>query len=81
MMRLIYGSITMRGFLVGDFAGEWDAARAGLLAQYASGAIVCRDDLRDGFDRLPQIFSDLFEGGNNGTLLVVADPAAKAPAA
>lgn len=81
MMRLIYGGITMRGFLVGDFAADWDAARADLKAQYDSGAIVYRDDLREGFDQLPQHFCDLFEGRNTGTLLVMSDPAAKEPRA
>ncbi len=77
MMRLIYGSITMRGFLVGDFAAEWDLARADLKAGYDSGAIVYRDDLREGFAELPQHFCDLFQGRNNGTLLMMADPGAR----
>lgn len=77
MMRLIYGSITMRGFLVGDFADEWETARADLKHQYDSGAVVSRDDLREGFEKLPAYFCDLFEGRNNGTLLVMADPGAK----
>ncbi|WOE75632.1 NADP-dependent oxidoreductase [Alterisphingorhabdus coralli] len=77
MMRLIYGGITMRGFLVGDFAAEWETARADLKAQYESGAIVYRNDLREGFDQLPQHFGDLFQGHNNGTLLVMTDPGAK----
>jgi NADPH-dependent curcumin reductase CurA len=80
MMRLIYGGITMRGFLVGDFADDWAAARADLKAGYDSGAIVYRDDLREGFDRLPQHFCDLFEGRNQGTLLVMTDRAAQEPA-
>lgn len=80
MMRLIYGGITLRGFLVGDFAPEWEVARADLRAGYDSGAIVYRDDLREGFDRLPQHFCDLFEGRNQGTLLVMSDPSAQEPA-
>jgi hypothetical protein len=80
MMRLIYGGITMRGFLVGDFAPEWDAARADLKAGYDSGAIVYRDDLREGFELLPQHFCDLFEGRNQGTLLVMTDATARVPA-
>ena len=78
MMRLIYGSITMRGFLVGDFADEWETARADLKRHYDSGAVVSRDDLREGFAQLPAHFCDLFEGQNSGTLMVMADPGAKA---
>lgn len=81
MMRLIYGSISMRGFLVGDFAAEWEAARADLQAHYDSGAIVSRDDLREGFDQLPQHFCDLFDGRNTGTLLVMTDRQALEPRA
>lgn len=81
MMRLIYGSITMRGFLVGDFAAQWEAAQTDLRAHYASGAIVYRDDLRFGFAHLPEYFCDLFEGRNNGTLLVVTDPQAQVASA
>lgn len=81
MMRLIYGGIAMRGFLVGDFAAEWETARADLKAHYDSGAIIYRDDLRDGFAQLPQHFCDLFEGRNNGTLLVLSDPGAREPRA
>lgn len=77
MMRLIYGGITMRGFLVGDFAAEWDAAREDLRQRYESGAFAYRDDLREGFEELPQHFGDLFEGRNQGTLLVMTDPGAK----
>jgi NADPH-dependent curcumin reductase CurA len=81
MMRLIYGGITMRGFLVGDFATEWETARADLKALYDSGALIYRDDLREGFEQLPQHFCDLFEGRNDGTLLVMTDAAAREPRA
>ncbi|MFM7118998.1 MAG: zinc-binding dehydrogenase [Gammaproteobacteria bacterium] len=74
MMRLVYGSITLRGFLVGDFAADWETARADLKRHYDSGAVVYRDDLRRGFEQLPQHFCDLFEGRNNGTLLVTTEP-------
>ncbi|MBO6529907.1 NADP-dependent oxidoreductase [Erythrobacter sp.] len=77
MMRLIYGGITMRGFLVGDFAAEWEMAREDLRAKYDSGAIAYRDDVREGFAQLPEHFGDLFEGRNRGTLLVMTDAAAR----
>jgi hypothetical protein len=80
MMRLIYGSVTMTGFLVGDFAGEWETAIADLDRQYRAGAIVYRDDLRDGFEALPAHFGDLFRGANSGTLLVRTHEGASTPA-
>lgn len=80
MMRLIYGSVTMTGFLVGDFAADWEEAINDLGEHYRSGAIVYRDDLRNGFEVLPTHFGDLFQGGNRGTLLVRTHPGASLPA-
>lgn len=80
MMRLIYGSVTMTGFLVGDFAADWEEAISDLADHYRSGALVYRDDLRDGFETLPAHFGDLFRGGNRGTLLVRTHPGASLPA-
>jgi hypothetical protein len=81
MMRLIYGSVVMTGFLVGDFAAAWETAIADLDAHYRTGAIVYRDDLRAGFEALPVHFGDLFRGANSGTLLVGTHPGASVAAA
>jgi NADPH-dependent curcumin reductase CurA len=39
--------------------------------------MVHREDVRSGFDSLPDTFSDLFTGNNDGTLMVVTDEAAR----
>jgi NADPH-dependent curcumin reductase CurA len=80
MMRLIYGSVRMQGFLVGDYVSEAADAIADLRAWGDSGQIHNRDDIRQGFDALPESFLSLFDGRNNGTLLVMTDPAAALPA-
>jgi len=69
MMRIIYGSITLRGFLLADFSADVpDAQRQ--IAQWAEqGLIAHREDVRNGFDCLPDTFISLFGGGNQGTLL------------
>jgi NADPH-dependent curcumin reductase CurA len=69
MMRLIYGSVTMQGFLVGDYAGDWNAAREQLREWIAAGLIAHREDVRHGFEDLPQTFMSLFDGSHQGTLL------------
>lgn len=79
MMRLIYGGITMRGFLVGDFAAEWPEARADLRRLYEAGQLVSRTDMREGFADLPVHFGDLFTGRNAGTLLVMVHSGALEP--
>lgn len=69
MMRLIYGSIRMQGFLMGDYAAEVPLALAELNAWTKAGLIAYREDLRRGFDQIPAIFGALFDGSNRGTLL------------
>ena len=78
MMRLIYGSIRMQGFLCGNYAARFDEAVRDLKAWTAAGKIVYREDLHTGFDKLPTAFATLFKGANQGTLLVQIDDGASA---
>ena len=76
MMRLIYGSIRMQGFLCGSYAARFDEAVTDLAAWSAAGKIAYREDLHKGFDKLPSAFQTLFSGANQGTLLVQVDDSA-----
>lgn len=69
MMRLIYGSVRMQGFLMGDYAAEVPAALVELESWTKAGLIEYREDVRGGFDRIPETFGALFDGSNRGTLL------------
>jgi NADPH-dependent curcumin reductase CurA len=69
LMRLIYGSITLQGFLQGDYVDETDSAVAQLRQWVEENKIVHREDIRHGFKNLPMTFSSLFDGSNQGTLL------------
>lgn len=69
MMRLIYGSIRMQGFLMGDYAAETPAALHELEAWAKAGLLKHLEDVRRGFDRIPSTFGALFDGSNRGTLL------------
>ena len=73
MMRLIYGSIVMQGFLGGDYAAENAAAQLDLKRWIDAGVLKYRIDLRNGFDNLPVIFSSLFDGSNSGTLIAAIE--------
>lgn len=78
MMRIIYGSIRLQGFLTRDYADRFGEARERLLAWDREGLLAHREDVRDGFDQLPAVFAELFTGGNAGTLIVrVADDAGR----
>lgn len=73
MMRLIYGSIRMQGFLQGDYAPRADEAIAQLQEWVAAGRIAHREDARSGFQDIPQTFAALFNGANDGTLIALLD--------
>ena len=73
MMKIVYGSIRMEGFVVGDFADGFEAAREQLRSWTETGDLVSRVDLRHGLEQLPIAFTDLFSGANRGSLLVFND--------
>jgi len=73
MMRLIYGSIVMQGFLMGDYRAEVPSALAELEPWIRKGRIVARVDVRSGFEELPEIYTSLFTGANEGTLMALID--------
>jgi NADPH-dependent curcumin reductase CurA len=78
-MRIVYGSIRIQGFVVGDHIDDIDVARADLRRWCEADALSMRVDRRRGLGQLPSTLIDLFRGANAGTLLVVNDdaPAAK----
>jgi NADPH-dependent curcumin reductase CurA len=76
MMRLVYGSIRMQGFLCGNFSARFPEGVAALREWTAAGRISYREDLHQGLENLPAAFIKLFKGANEGTLLVqVSDEA------
>ena len=77
MMRLVYGSIRMQGFLCGSYAARFDEAVNDLKQWHAAGRIAYREDLHQGFAELPTAFRTLFTGDNQGTLLVAIDDSAR----
>lgn len=74
MMRMVYGSVTMRGFLARDFSDKFPEALDNIRAWTESGKLIHREDLREGFEQLPETYLSLFSGANAGTLLAkIAD--------
>lgn len=69
MMRLIYGGIRIEGFLVRHHLEIIPRALAELAEWNAKGLLAHREDVRPGFEALPETLSLLFKGANNGTLL------------
>ncbi|MCB2096917.1 MAG: zinc-binding dehydrogenase, partial [Parvularculaceae bacterium] len=73
MMRIVYGSIRLEGFLRSDYMDHVDEAVSRLREWTDGGELVHRVDLRRGFDAIPSVFAELFTGGNSGTLLIEVD--------
>lgn len=74
MMPLVYGSVRMQGFVSTDYLDRYGEIRAQLQRWVESGELRHREDVRQGFDQLPDIYASLFSGDNRGTLVAVIDP-------
>ncbi len=70
---LINKRITMRGFLVFDFADRYVAARRDIAGWLESGRLKSLVDEVHGLDAAPAAFVDLLAGGNVGTRVVRLD--------
>lgn len=67
---LVNKRLTMRGFLVFDFAAEYAAARAEIAGWLADGRLQSLTDEVHGLEAAPAAFVDLLAGGNLGTRIV-----------
>lgn len=73
MMKIVYGSLRVQGFVVGDFIDQAAPAQQQLREWAKRGDLVVKTDIRRGIEQLPAAFVDLFSGANQGALLVTAD--------
>ena len=67
---LLTKSATMRGFIVGDFSAKFPAAMKQLAMWFKEGQLTYSETVVEGFSNIPQAFIDLFEGKNNGKMVV-----------
>ena len=70
---LVNKRLTMRGFLVFDYADEYQAAREEIHGWLESGQLQCCNDEVQGLEAAPSAFVDLLAGGNIGTRIVRLD--------
>lgn len=74
MHHLIKKSARMEGFVIYDFADEFDAAKSQIGEWYNEGKMVYTENLIEGFSNIPAAFIGLFEGENIGKQMIkVAD--------
>jgi NADPH-dependent curcumin reductase CurA len=75
LFDLITRRVRMEGFLAGDYAGRFDAARQELESWMAAGQLRAFVDVQEGFENIPSTFLRIFTGANLGKqVLKIADP-------
>ena len=67
---LLTKSATMTGFIVSDFSAKFHAAMKQLTIWFKEGKLTYAETIVEGFDNIPQAFIDLFDGKNEGKMIV-----------
>lgn len=68
--RLVVNSATMSGFIVSDYADQFPEGIKQLTEWYKEGKLTKSETVVEGFDQIPQAFIGLFEGKNEGKMVV-----------
>lgn len=67
---VVYKFLTIQGFLIADFAEKFPQGIAQLSTWLDEGKLTYSETIIDGFTNLPEAFIGLFEGRNEGKMLV-----------
>jgi hypothetical protein len=67
---LIKNSALMQGFIVFNYEAKYPEAIKQLSKWLSEGKLTYKETIVEGFENIPQAFLDLFEGKNNGKMLV-----------
>ncbi|HEY5508534.1 MAG TPA: NADP-dependent oxidoreductase [Paludibacter sp.] len=67
---LVKNSALMQGFIVSNYAAKFPEAIIQLSSWLQAGKLTYSETIIDGFDQIPQAFIGLFEGQNNGKMIV-----------
>jgi NADPH-dependent curcumin reductase CurA len=70
MLSVLRKRLTVRGFIVSDFAGRQDEFLREVSGWLRDGRIKYREDVVDGLERAPSAFIGLLKGENFGKMLV-----------
>jgi len=73
-MSLLVNSARMEGFIVFDYRKRYDEAITNLYEWMKEGKIKQKVDIIDGLENAPNALLKLFEGLNNGKLLIKITP-------
>jgi NADPH-dependent curcumin reductase CurA len=67
---VVYKFLTIQGFLIADFSPRFAAGIAQLARWLKEGKLTYSETIVKGFDKLPEAFLGLFEGKNEGKMIV-----------
>jgi NADPH-dependent curcumin reductase CurA len=67
---LLKNSMLMQGFIVSNYADKFPEAMKQLTSWFKEGELQYSETIVEGFDQIPQAFIDLFEGKNEGKMVV-----------
>ncbi|CAN5121400.1 NADP-dependent oxidoreductase [soil metagenome] len=67
---VVYKFLTIRGFLIADFAARFPEGLAQLAGWLREGKLTYAETIVKGFERLPEAFIGLFSGQNEGKMIV-----------
>jgi NADPH-dependent curcumin reductase CurA len=68
--NLVFQRASMLGFLVTDYAADFPAARDRLAKWLASGDLLYKEDIQEGFEQIPATLQRVFNGANFGKQLL-----------
>ena len=67
---VVYKFLTIQGFIIGDHVARFPEVNAQLAEWLKAGKLTYSETIIDGFDSLPDAFIGLFEGRNEGKMIV-----------
>ncbi len=67
---VVYKFLTIRGFLIADFASQFSQGIAQLTQWLNEGKVHYTETVEEGFGKLPDAFIGLFDGKNTGKEIV-----------
>jgi NADPH-dependent curcumin reductase CurA len=70
LRRILVTRARIEGFLLDDFAAEYETARAELTGWYRAGLLTAREDVAEGIGALPHALIRMLKGENFGKQLV-----------
>jgi NADPH-dependent curcumin reductase len=68
--NILMRRLTVRGFIVSDFAHQFAEASQQLAQWWLEGKLKTREDIRPGLENVLSAINDLYTGGNRGKLLI-----------